>query len=338
MKTYLEYLFWDSRWIELRHDRGSQLRNRWQTGWFDNPDDLRKAATSRLATGNLYTSLHRPLPRDVSNEMTGDATRNSDIERYTRLFFDFDPVREKDTAATDCQVTEARQRALEVKYCLRLLGWPDPLVAESGNGVHLQYRIALPNTPEWQEALRVLYGGMAEEFSDDRVEFDPVVRNPGRICTLYGSVKRKGTDTQLHRRSTVWVPDPWPQVTRRQVEDVANYYAKQCEVTAVTHPTRPFVAGNGDYRTLDVAAWFQFHNHYRRYCEDHKHYVQCPWSDEHTEVNPAGTDTLIYEADGESWPGFYCHHKHCEGRRIRDVMALWGDADSFCTRQFGGAL
>jgi hypothetical protein len=43
---------------------------------------------------------------------------------------------------------------------------------------------------------------------------------------------------------------------------------------------------------------------------------------------------VIWEADGEKWPTFHCSHAHCHGRKIEDVMSLWGDADRFCGRAY----
>jgi putative DNA primase/helicase len=95
----------------------------------------------------------------------------------------------------------------------------------------------------------------------------------------------------------------------------------------------------GDYKTLDVVGLFQAHERYGRCIDlaEGKHAVLCPWVDEHTEKRPATYgDTVVWEADGEKWPVFHCSHDHCQrkGRRIEDVIALWPDADAFCTEEF----
>jgi hypothetical protein len=62
--------------------------------------------------------------------------------------------------------------------------------------------------------------------------------------------------------------------------------------------------------------------------------VRCPWDAEHSSIDSDhSTATVIWESDG-GWPTFHCSHDHCDGRTIRDVMAIWGDADAFCARQF----
>lgn len=50
-----------------------------------------------------------------------------------------------------------------------------------------------------------------------------------------------------------------------------------------------------------------------------RHDLTCPWVAEHTGQEDSGT--AYFEPD-DSWPigGFKCHHGHCEGRRIRDLL------------------
>ena len=82
-----------------------------------------------------------------------------------------------------------------------------------------------------------------------------------------------------------------------------------------------------------MVRWFQAHGLYRRHLEDNKHAVICPWRSEHSTSSKGGTDTIIFEGKDGGWPGFYCHHAHCEGRELKSVMSLWGDQDQFCVQQ-----
>jgi hypothetical protein len=213
----------------------------------------------------------------------------------------------------------------------------------SGNGWHLHYRTALPNVDATGEMLRSIYGGLAGELGDDVVGFDTTVRNAGRICALPGFTKRKGepTERRPHRVARIWIPQEWRQVLPRQVEALASRYAppKREAEEARRRPqegrTGDFTAGGmGDYGSLDVVSWFAAHSAYRFPIEGRKHSVWCPWRDEHTTAHGL-SGAIVFESDG-GWPGFFCHHAHCQGRDIRDVLALWGDADRFCTREFRG--
>lgn len=99
-------------------------------------------------------------------------------------------------------------------------------------------------------------------------------------------------------------------------------------------PTAP--RGGGEYGTLDVAAWFQHHGLYIKASTTRAkmHIVACPWRDDHTNPGEVGTGTAIFDGDGATWPSFECKHDHCTGRRIHDVIALWGDADRFCSAPY----
>jgi putative DNA primase/helicase len=101
---------------------------------------------------------------------------------------------------------------------------------------------------------------------------------------------------------------------------------------------KPLPAGaRGDYSTLDVVALFEAHDLYGRCIDpaEGRHAVLCPWVHEHTVKRPATYgDTVIWEARDGGWPGFYCSHEHCQGRRIADVIAELGDADRYCTEEF----
>ena len=338
-RRYIERAIADTGVVELRHQG-----DRWTTGWFNHPDPLLKHAWNLKDSGNLFISLNRPSPRIVTNDMTGDPIRNDDIQFITRLFFDFDPVRPKGQSSTKDELQFAKWAAQECLKMQRAMGWPDPLVAVSGNGVHLLYRCHLPNTSEIRDQLSTMYTGMRADYTMDTVDFDRAVRNPGRICALYGTTKRKGENTpdRPHRVSeiTKW-PRDWKQVPRRNFNALAEFYAirQQAVAGACTHkPTDQLIrpTGDGDYATLDIVAWFRAHGLYRRsfgtYNGTPRHTVRCPFEGEHSNESGDGdTSTVIFE-NATGWPGFHCSHDHCDGRSVVDVMQVMGDADAFCAR------
>jgi hypothetical protein len=316
-------------------------------GWYDRADHLLHDARCMAGVGNLFTTLNR-IDRPALEAYLAEARRveprkkprtpDDVVTRYCRLFFDFDPERPKDTSSTAEELAEAEVRARGLARRLSALDWPGPALAMSGNGYHLQYRTALPNTREVREQLGAIYSGLHLELSDDVVQFDRTVRNPARLCCLYGSIKRKGPNTpeRPHRQSWVRIPQEWRQVHPRQVAALADSFARQAPQEPVSGPrSAPRVSGQGDYASLDVVRWFAAHGAYVGPLAGIKHGVRCPWSAEHTTASPkTGSDSIVYESDG-GWPGFHCSHSHCAGRSIRDVMALWGDADAHCGSTFG---
>ena len=309
-------------------------------GVFDAPHHLHAAIYANREHCNLYATIQAPRPQAATNKLEPGSLGigNDDIGHYIRIPFDLDVVRPTDTAATRDQVDDARDVADRLRRMIFQHGWPLPVLINSGSGWHLIYRTPpIPTSDDMREQLRIIYRGLAAEIDSDQVKFDQTVRNPGRIMRLPGSINMKGGErheTQLE------MPVRWRQVAPRDIERLANFYSSihstaEPDSTIASVPGPRSVhsfEGDGDYASLDVVAWFGAHGHYLHPIEDNKHAVRCPWTDEHTSTG-SRNDSIIYEAD-HSWPGYFCHHAHCEGRDIRQVLEIWGDADQFCSRRF----
>ena len=336
-QEYLRRPVQDSRIVEIRHAH----KGRWESGLFNNIIDLEHAIRERAGDGNLYTSLNRPTGITAGNAFGARALRDENIETITRIVFDLDPKRPTNTPSTDDELEAALKARDLVVRVLTAHGWPRPALGLSGNGAHAVYRACLVSSPAWRQQGATLYAGLRsrlqDQLTDLGVEFDVTVRNPGRIWRLYGCMNRKGeaTHDRPHRRATITLPaGAWQTVKAetisRTVEALTPVVTRD---RATVRRTQPHIDGNGDFTTLDVISWFTAHDAYRRPLAEGKHAVTCPWAAEHTTTSPNGTDSVIWEADS-GWPRFHCSHAHCDGRTVRDVIALWGDADAFCSREW----
>ncbi len=332
MEQYVNQLFSDSQRVELRHINGAV-----RSVWTDSPEQLIETAAELDTCGNIYTSLNRPV------DGWADPLTNDSVTHVTRIFLDFDPNRPTGMASTDAELALAQQRACEVMRHLQAHRWPQPAIGMSGNGAHLHYRCAMMATPTLAEHFRSIYKGLAERFSDEAVSLDVTVRNPGRICCLYGTTKRKGspTDQRPHRQASIRCPQSWHQVRPRQIQTLAEAYARKPETAPPIRRTNPSPRSGdvdrGDWRTLDIASLFAAHGKYIRSHDSNMHYVRCPWEDEHTTVSPkGGGDTVIFDAAGSTsgYPGFFCQHSHCEGRYLLHVAQLWDDVPQYCTSTY----
>jgi hypothetical protein len=146
-------------------------------------------------------------------------THDEDVTARRFLIVDVDPVRPaafKKHSATDAERHAAREVVTAVAACLRGEGWPAPLVVDSGNGVHLYYRLpgaqvggkADSATDPVAMLLRVLAG----KFDTAEATIDPSVYNASRIMKIPGTPARKGPNTaeRPHRTSAVIeVPSDW---------------------------------------------------------------------------------------------------------------------------------
>jgi hypothetical protein len=83
--------------------------------------------------------------------------------------------------------------------------WERPIIADSGNGAHLLYKIDLPND---QEALAFVSGALAaldRRYSDGLAKVDVTCANAAGIWKAYGTVARKGDSIpgRSHRMSRI---------------------------------------------------------------------------------------------------------------------------------------
>jgi len=134
-----------------------------------------------VAEGLLARSINKLTPQAVST--TGD----NDIVTRRWLVIDVDPVRPSNVSATDKELEYARQ------FAQRLIdesGWPEPMVIESGNGIHLYFRVDLPADDE--EIIKERLKLIADAYDDDRCKVDRTMFNASRITKVAGTMARKG--------------------------------------------------------------------------------------------------------------------------------------------------
>jgi hypothetical protein len=130
-------------------------------------------------------------------------TTDAEIIRRVWLLIDVDPLRKANTSSTDAEHQAAFDLAERVRAFLTEQGWPEPLVADSGNGAHLLYKIELPNDAGSTTLLKNLLHVLAQRFDDAIATVDTCVYNAARITKLYGTLACKGPNTadRPHRRS-----------------------------------------------------------------------------------------------------------------------------------------
>ena len=179
-------------------------------GYFNDPATL-AAEVGKIETAKaIYFTPNPVKPAAVARadnnlKVAGnnDTTSDTDIERRRFLLLDADPKRPSGVSSTDSEHKAAIQRMRDVYAYLRDLDWPDPVVADSGNGAHLLYRVDEPAEDNglFSKCLQSLH----ERFSDDVVDIDTTVHNPARIFKLYGTWACKGdsTEDRPHRLSRI---------------------------------------------------------------------------------------------------------------------------------------
>ncbi len=145
----------------------------------------------------------------------------------------------------------------------------------------------------------------------------------------------EGSDKSCKDLTRMYLTPGCPPETEAEAffyaETEKKYFAPKLE----TRQERKKKVPRGDYETLRAVEWFEAHG-----CEPvqdapEKYFVKCPWSDQHTDGHQGASDTVLWVEKGPGkWPTFNCSHDTCQSakRNIETVMALWGDADSYCDR------
>ena len=294
-------------------------RNRTDAGYFDaeHRSDLVSAAVRMNGKASaVYVNLNPIDPQLLARyanriqEGASSTATDANVTRRRWLLLDFDPVRPKDTSATDLQVEAAHAIARECYEHLRGEGWPEPVCAHSGNGYHLDYPLDLPNNEASRDLIKAVLKALATRFDSDAIKVDQSVFNAGRIVKLYGTVANKGDHTELA---------PW-RLSRILKAPERNAVVTVEQLTALV-PVQP----QGSNRTtgassFDLAGFLSrlgigyredLHEGRERYKLEH-----CPFNSEH------GFGEAAIFRDSAGVLGFRCLHNTCTDKRWTDVRSL----------------
>lgn len=172
------------------------------SGYFSDVESIIKSISSYDGY-NIYFTLNQVkeacASRTQANQIIQSpktTTSDTDISAREWVLIDLDPKRPADTNATDEEKIKAQVVVNRIYGFLQGVGFANPIVADSSNGYHLLYKVAMNNTPEKAELVKKFLNVLSIMFSTDEVEVDTSVFNASRICKLYGTVSRKGSNTK----------------------------------------------------------------------------------------------------------------------------------------------
>lgn len=287
-------------------------------------EDLR-AAGVYVALNPCHTGLLSRSPNTMA-DYPENTTTDADVLRRQWLFVDIDPHRPTGIAATDEEMRTAVDLAEEIIDKLRGHGFPYPLMASSGNGRYLLYRVDLPNDDDAAALVKAFYGGLntlLESIDSTKLyaTIDRSVGNAARIARIGGTLNRKGQHTadRPHRRAEYFDPgEPIEIVPRERLEGVAVLAPQDKQRSSTTTP-----GANGKPR-IDVV----------RYCADYGQTIReikeeagrtifiletCPFDENH---GRNGETSIVQAAGGLTT--FHCKHESCQSYRWQDFKARVG--------------
>ena len=219
--------------IEVRAIHATNPKNNIWSGYFKSHEDVWNAIQPFDKEYNLYFVLN--VINDVCYSMIqkdkmvrgAETTKDHDIISRRYVLIDLDCERGgKKVSSTEEEYQMARKKAHQVRNYLRDEGFSFPVVACSGSGFHLIYKIDdWANTDENKNLLEKFLQALSLMFSDEYVKVDTVVWNSSRIDKLYGTVARKGANTpeRPHRLSKiVLIPDEYLPTDKAYFQKIAS--------------------------------------------------------------------------------------------------------------------
>ncbi|OPY61649.1 MAG: bifunctional RNase H/acid phosphatase [Pelotomaculum sp. PtaU1.Bin065] len=290
-------------------------------GYFDDWDALEREVKKHDGKANVYISLNPVKPALLSRavnrlvERPKNTTSDKDIEHRRWFLIDIDPQRPTGIMATDEEKKFTQDKAREVYAYLKGLGWPEPVINDSGNGIHLLYNIDLPNNDESRDLISNCLKALSFIFDNKAVSIDTSVFNAARIFRLVGTTCCKGDNTpeRPHRRSiNIKMPEQIGTVTKEQLQALAKILPKP--------QTSPNNRTYGEEFNLEQ--WI--HNHglpvaFSGTWQGGYKWVlnPCPWDSSHTNRSAY----IIQFASGAIAAG--CHHNSCQGKGWHDLRDIF---------------
>lgn len=239
-------------------------------------------------------------------------TSDQDIAGRDLVLIDIDPKRPADTNASTEEVQHANEVAQRVMTYLRDQGFYSPVVAMSGNGVHLLYKTRMANSAKAAELVKNFLNALEMMFGDEKADIDTSVFNASRIAKLIGTKSNKGADTQERPQRESYlirVPDEFRS-------NDAAFFQKVADV--IPKPETPARYNNYSPREdFDVERFFAEHDiavHSKSRFSGGVKYVleECPFNSAHRHP-----DAAVFRMDSGAL-AFKCLHASCQQYSWRD--------------------
>ena len=295
-----------------------------ESGYFDyeHISDVPEALKRLLSFRGVYVTVNPVNPDLLARAVNrlrpagrNPTTADTDIVRRRWLLIDCDPRRASGVSSSNAEHESALAKAREIRDGLSSLGWPKPVLTDSGNGAQLMYRIDLP--ADDGELVRRVIGEIAKA-SSEQVAIDTSVHNPARIWRLPGTMNCKGDSIpeRPHRMARILEePQDIVSVSREQMQDIVSYQNEDTQTDA------PDDEWKHTMPAFDLDSWIA------QYCPELGSpqpwkggrkwiFPVCPFNEAHTNKSAV----LIQEPSGAV--AFKCHHNGCSGNDWRALREL----------------
>lgn len=305
------------------------------SGYFNDVDKFIEALKKqRLQGANVYITLNEPNNACFSREQKNcfmevkksiPTTSDSDVFAYDWLMIDLDPKRPTKTSSSDLEVESAKALGNKIYQYMKNLGFNKPLMAFSGNGVHLLYRVNLEITQENKTLMENSLKALDYLFSSDGIEVDIKNFNPGRICKLYGTLAQKGANDKERPHRMSYIVSKEQEIKPND----KSYLEKLCGVIP-KEPEKKQKYNNYSPIDFDLEEWLNKYGlrYTKKSWKDADKYVleECPFDSNHK----APDSCIIKFRNGAIT--FNCFHNSCSCYTWRDVRMKY-EPDAYEKKQ-----
>lgn len=310
------------------YNTGSML-----SGYFKGADELIYGMNGirDFSNCNFYITLNELNAACYDRSQRGcfvknakSTTSDNDVIGYQWLMVDLDPRRPTGTSSDEEQISKAKSKGNKLYTFMKNLGFEEPVMGFSGNGVHLLYAVNLNNSDGNKMLLKKSLETLNMLFADEDIDVDMKNFNPSRVCKLYGTSAQKGSNTpeRPHRMSyMVKLPDDVKPT------DI-SYLKKLCDIAPKEENPQKY--NNYQPREFDLEEWLRKYGlRYRKssYADGVKYILDCcPFDSNHK-----GKDACIFQSKSGAI-GFHCFHNSCADKTWRDVRLMF-EPDAYEKRQ-----
>lgn len=237
----------------------------------------------------------------------------SDREIVSRKWclIDIDCEKPSDTNSTDSEKELAKKVVNNVYKYLMDEGFEKPIVCDSGNGYHLLYRMEMESNEGNDIIMKKFLATLDMFFSTEKVKIDTTTFNASRICKLYGTFSRKGSDTadRPQRLSYIYrLPTEVKVTPNEYFQKVASYFPepeqkdKYNAYGSISFDLDDFLTRHniGVTQVIETPS-------YTKYVLE-----ECPFNSAHR-----SPDSAVFKMKNGGF-GFKCFHASCAAYTFRD--------------------
>src|SRR5208282_3695330 len=241
----VKLLFQPGQLVEIR---GKRLDGGMASAYYTDHERMARVLAKNDDKGEfeaIWFTLQRIRPGTDQTKVDSSTIR-ADITNYEWLVIDVDrpkppeppksTPKKKKLNATDAELQQLAEGRDKIMSWLSSIGWPEPVVACSGNGWHLLYRLGSLPAEESFPLLTDVLKGVAYHFADisgkaedgKLCNIDTTLAEPEQVIKAYGTMSRlspeDGGDRPWRKSYIESIPNPMQTVMK------GCLYAVQCEL------------------------------------------------------------------------------------------------------------